>query len=57
MNELKDDLPKVAELSDLLYEEATENNLHQYEIYQESHFMIKKVETGRLWLKIILIAT
>jgi len=51
VNEIKSDLPKVVKLSNLFYEEATKNSLYQYEIYEESHFTIKKVEADRLWLE------
>ncbi|MDI9412377.1 MAG: hypothetical protein QM401_02215 [Bacillota bacterium] len=51
INELKDDLPKVVELANIFYEEATKNSFRQYEIYKESHFIIKKVEAGKLWLE------
>lgn len=51
VNDLKDDLLKVEELSDFLYEEATKNDLLQYEKYEEGYFTIKKVQTDRLWLE------
>ncbi len=33
------------------YEEATKNSFRQYEIYEESYFIIKKVEAGKLWFE------
>jgi len=48
---LKDDLPKVHELAELLWEEAEANPFSQFEEYEEGHFLIDKIEQGRLWLE------
>jgi hypothetical protein len=51
VSDLKDDLPQVVELRDLLVDEGNKNNLHQFEAYEEGYFLIHKVEAGRLWLE------
>lgn len=51
VNENKDDLPKVEELSDLLYDNEIRNNFYEYEEYEEDYFLITKIEKGKLWLE------
>jgi len=65
VDRLKDELTKVLEVTDILYEETTgssmkygifpfdksgSNNLAQYETTRESVFYIKDIKKGKLWL-------
>ncbi|MBS3811560.1 MAG: hypothetical protein KGY44_06840 [Halanaerobiales bacterium] len=51
VNENKNDLPKVEELADLLYDHGSKNIFYQYNQYEEDNFLITKVEEGKLWLE------
>jgi len=51
VNENKDDLPKVEELADLLYDNGSKNIVYQYKQYEEDIFLITKIEKGKLWLE------
>lgn len=52
VNDLKDDLPKVVELADLISEETRNNRLnqHEYQEFLEKVFIISDIEEGSLWL-------
>ena len=51
VNENKNDLPKVEELADLLYDHGSKNIFYQYNQYEEDIFLITKIEEGKLWLE------
>lgn len=51
INDLKDDLPKLEELSDLLYENGRKNSIYTYDEYKESNYLINRIEEGKLWLE------
>ena len=51
INDLKDDLPKLEELSDLLYENGRKNSIYTYDEYKESNYVINRIEEGKLWLE------
>lgn len=48
---LKDELPKVDEFADLLWEEADKHAFLEYEDYTEGMFSICKIEPTLLWLE------
>jgi len=51
INDLKDDLPKLEVLSDLLYENGRKNSIYTYDEYKESNYVINRIEEGKLWLE------
>ena len=51
VNDVKKDLPKVAELSDLLYDNGVRNSIYQYDEYEEDNFRIVEVKSEELWLE------
>ena len=51
INEKKDDLPKAAELSDLIYDESIKNEFNKYNSYEEGNYVIDKIKPGKLWVK------
>ena len=51
VNEYKDNLPKVVELSGLFAEEAIKNDFRQYEVYESGYFTITKIEEDKLWVE------
>jgi hypothetical protein len=51
INELKDDLPKLTVLSDLLYENGRRNSIYTYDEYKESNYVINRIEEGKIWLE------
>lgn len=51
INEKKDDLPKAAELSDLIYDESIKNEFNKYNSYEEGNYVITKIKPGKLWVR------
>jgi hypothetical protein len=51
INEKKDDLPKAAELSDLIYDESIKNEFNKYSSYAEGNYAITKIKPGKLWVR------
>ncbi len=51
INEVKDNLPKVAELSNLIYDESLKNEFNNYSSYEEGNYTITKIKPGKLWVK------
>ena len=51
INKVKDLLPKVAELSNLIYDESQKNEYNNYSSYVEGNYVITKVKSGKLWFK------
>jgi len=51
VNEKKDDLPKVEELSELLYDEGIRNSIYNYDEFEEEYFVITSIKKGELWLE------
>ena len=51
INKVKDFLPKVAELSNLIYDESQKNEYNNYSSYVEGNYVITKVKSGKLWFK------
>jgi hypothetical protein len=51
VNDKKDDLPKAAELSDLIYDESIKNEFNKYSSYEEGNYAITKIKPGKLWFR------
>lgn len=51
INEFKDVLPKVVELSNLFYDESIKNGFNKYSSYEEGNYAITKIKQGKLWVK------
>lgn len=51
INEKKDDLPKAAELSDLIYDESIKNEFNKYNSYVEGNYVIIKIKPSKLWVR------
>ena len=51
VNEKKDDLPKVEELSELLYDDGIRNSIYNYDEFEEEYFVITRIKKGELWLE------
>lgn len=50
VDEIKDDLPLVVGLTELLQAEVDRNSLRHFEDYTEGYFLISRVEESQLWL-------
>ena len=51
VDELKDDLPKVRELSNLIYEYIQSHMVEAFSEIRDSHFRVTRIESGKLWLE------
>jgi hypothetical protein len=51
VDELKDELPKVEELSDLIYDYIRNNPPEDFTETEEGYFSVTKIEPGKLWLE------
>ncbi len=51
VDELKDELPKVEELSNLIYDYIQDSNPADFSETTEGYFKVTKIEPGKLWLE------
>ena len=51
VDELKDELPKVEELSGLIYEYIQRHPVEDFSEIRDSYFRVTKIEPGKLWLE------
>jgi len=51
VDELKDELPKVKELSDLIHEYILQHPVGDFSEIKDSYFRVTKVKPGKLWLE------